>query len=58
MQWGIRFGHFGASEGIRFQKRGKTWESWGIRFCKMGIRFSKTPFLEGIKRNQLPPLKF
>ena len=35
----------------------KTWEWRGIRFHKMGIRFFKTPFLEGISCNQLLLLK-
>ena len=43
--------------GIRGHPFPKTWELRGIRFHKMGIRFFKTPFLEGIKRNQLPLLK-
>ena len=45
-------------KGIRGHPFAKTWELRGIRFHKMGIRFSKTPFWEGIKRNQLPLLKF
>ena len=52
---GIRFG---LSEGICGHPFSKTWALRGIRFRKMGIRFAKTPFLEGIKRYQLPLLKF
>ena len=52
---GIRFLLF---KGIRGHPFAKTWELRDIRFHKMGIRFSKTPFWEGIKRNQLPLLKF
>ena len=51
-------GHpFLLSRGIRGHPFPKTWEWRGIRFEKMGIRFSKTPFLEGIKRMQLLLLK-
>ena len=51
-------GHpFSCFEGIRGHPFPETWELRGIRFPKMGIRFSKTPVLVGIKRNQLPLLK-
>ena len=43
--------------GIRGHPFLKTWEWRGIRFHKMGIRFFKTPFLEGISCNQLLLLK-
>ena len=46
------------SRAIRGHPFPKTWEWKGIRFNKMGIRFSKAPLLEGIKRMQLPLLKF
>ena len=51
-------GHpFSCFEGIRGHPFPETWELRGIRFPKMGIRFSKTPVLGGIKRNQLLPFK-
>ena len=54
----LNTGHpFLPSRGIRGHPFPKTWEWKGIRFKKMGIRFSKTPFLEGIKRMQLLLLK-
>ena len=54
----MHMGHpFLCFEGIRGHPFPETWELRGIRFRKMGIRFSKTPFLEGIKRNQFPLLK-
>ena len=52
---GIRFAHLEASVGIRFQKRGSGGASV---FTKWASAEPKTPFLEGIKRNQLPLLKF
>ena len=51
-------GHpFLLSRGIRGHPFPKMWELRGIRFHNMGIRFSKTPFWEGIKRIQLHLLK-
>ena len=49
------FGHVEASAGIRFQKRGSGGASV---FTKWASAEPKTLFLEGIKRNQLPLLKF
>ena len=52
---GHQFSVFLTSGGISFQKRGSGGASV---FAKGASAEPKTLFLEGIKRNQLPPLKF